>query len=639
MNYRYLFPVLAALLAVAPRLQAQEQTFLFSTNPDDVVEIGKLQGSPNVSVRPNAARELNLFVRNGADDPHQMRVQLLDAKGKVVTEAAVKAAKKSYTKVKFAKPMAPMPVPGAPPAPAAPPKPIPMGPPAPPGTEIEVTGTDAAPRFEFKLRLHDDTAIDTEWEKAKATKKDTLRDEVAAKLVKTDPAIVSILDPGTYVKVIGKPQYKNAAGQNLLEITVESDAGFLTGSPCLIEMVFPPQPNLDVAALGAGVYRKTITEPSQKVKLYATSLPLRTVDEKTNETVYLNVDGVPRVYTYRPNLRNQRKDLTDIQEPVDAAIRLIEDGKKEPPAAFISMPKDRFPLRVEVDASLSRFDVKLTQANGEVVTALSRPGARHERVWLEPAGEGGAFRVEARVSDWVVPLDTRDMRGTFKLTATLTGETSKSFTRDLILDDTPPPADKIMIEGIPEKQFRGRPMKLSILASDPESPITKVVVFLGKPAPDGKLPDPPLLIQATPPEGKGMGWVVQVPIPADKKGGKDDVTVVATNAVNLSTAKTITIQLLDPPTGGTIKGVVKLGEFGKGVEGANVILKDADGKAKDAATTDKKGEYTFTDVPPGPYLVVAAKTDSGFGTKGQTAVRVKAEEKPAIADVVLTRKP
>ena len=95
-----------------------------------------------------------------------------------------------------------------------------------------------------------------------------------------------------------------------------------------------------------------------------------------------------------------------------------------------------------------------------------------------------------------------------------------------------------------------------------------------------------------------MLWTVELPVDKDKKGGKDTLSAAVTNGVNQTTVKSVDIQLIDPPTGGKIKGVVKLGEFGNGLEGATVILKDADGKDKDSTKTDKKGEYTFTDVPP-----------------------------------------
>ena len=393
MIVRRLIPVFAVLLAVAPRLSAQEQTFLFSTNPNEVVAIGDLKDiEPNISVRPNTARELNLFVRNGAQDPHDMRVQLLDGKGKIVAAADIKkAAKNSYTRVKFAKP-APPPAPAAVVPPAPPAAPMPMGPPLPPGVELGTIDAKKLVTFDFRLRLIDDTAIDTAWEKVKATPegKDTPRETVAANLDSmnkwTQSVVVSVLDPKNYITLVGQIKYKNTGSETLLELTVKSDAKF-AGPPCLVEMVFPPQPNLDVAAMGAGVYRKSITEAGQPVKLYASGLPLRNRDLNENETVYLNIDGVPRVYTFRPNLRLPRRDLTDIVPPVDPDVRLIEDGKKEPPVAFVSLPKDRFPLRVEVDNSTSPVKLELTQLNGELVTETTRPSGRHERVWKATGSE------------------------------------------------------------------------------------------------------------------------------------------------------------------------------------------------------------------------------------------------------------
>ena len=304
--------------------------------------------------------------------------------------------------------------------------------------------------------------------------------------------VVSVLEPAKYI--VPHLKYKNFGGETCWNSLRRADATF-TGPPCLVEMV-SPQPNLDVTAMGAGVYRKTFrTRAIGGVVCQRPALRARNLD--VNEIVYLNIDGVPRVYTFRPNLRLERRDLTDVVEPVDPAIRLIEDGKKEPPVAFVAQPKEQYLVRVEVDNSVSPFVLELTKMNGEEVTKLSRPSARHEQVWLDPWGEGGAFRIQSRVADWVVPLDTREMRGQFTLTAKLTdakvtvrGEDRPViFTRTLILDDTPPPIDKINVHGLPEKQFRGRPMKLGILASDPESPITKVVAFFGRLAADGKRPE------------------------------------------------------------------------------------------------------------------------------------------------------
>jgi hypothetical protein len=651
---RRLIPALAVLLTAAPWAAAQEnKPFRFSTNPDEVVPAAEMTGFTDVTIRPNTGRELNLFVLNSADDPRDIKVQLLDGTGKLVATTEVKkAAKNAYTRVRFAKAPPPMPAPAAPVAPAAPAAPAtaaPKGPPPPAGTEVLM---NKASKFAFDLRVIDETAIDKEWEKAKETKKDAAREPIAATWIKqhTYPVVVSVRDPKTYVTQVGQMRYRYVKNQGIsqLELVVKAAADF-EGPPCVVEMVFPPQPSLDVTALGAGVYRRSLEKAGDQAKLYATGLPLRATDDTENETVYLYIDGVPRAYTFRPNLRVEKRDMTDVVEPVNPAVRLVEAGKVVPPRiGFISLPKDQFPLRVEVDNATSPVRLEITQVNGELVMSHDVPTARHEQVWIDTAADTGAVRVEARAGDWVVPLDTRDMRGRFTLTATLTDPKAKivvmgeerpaRFTRPLILDDTPPPVDAIKIQGLPAKQYRGRPMKIAIDADDPESGISRVGVFIGVPAPDGKLPEPPAMVLAAPPTADGAMWLAQLPIPPDAKGGKVDLTIAATNGVGLTTAKTITIQLLDPPLGGTIKGTVIMGEFGKPQAGATILLMGEDGKVKDSTKTGPKGEYIFEDVLPGSYKVGSAKADSAFGVKGETAVRVKVGV-TSVADVTMTRKP
>jgi hypothetical protein len=81
-----------------------------------------------------------------------------------------------------------------------------------------------------------------------------------------------------------------------------------------------------------------------------------------------------------------------------------------------------------------------------------------------------------------------------------------------------------------------------------------------------------------------------------------------------------------------------MGEFGKPQDGATVVLVGDDGKPKDSTKTKDKGKYSFTDVPPGSYKVVAAKADSAFGVKGETAVAVKVGGEHT-ANITMTRKP
>src|SRR5262249_2096461 len=79
--------------------------FMFSTSTEEVVKTADLKGSQNIdAVRPNTAREINLFAHNEKDDPRDLKIQLLNLKGKILATAEIKkAAGKSYNRVKFPK--------------------------------------------------------------------------------------------------------------------------------------------------------------------------------------------------------------------------------------------------------------------------------------------------------------------------------------------------------------------------------------------------------------------------------------------------------------------------------------------------------------------------------------------------------
>ena len=97
--------------------------------------------------------------------------------------------------------------------------------------------------------------------------------------------------------------------------------------------------------------------------------------------------------------------------------------------------------------------------------------------------------------------------------------------------------------------------------------------------------------------------------------------------------------MLDPPATGVIKGTVSLSKGGKALPGITVVLKDAEGKEKASAKTDKDtGVFEMKDVPPGTYKVSASRPDSGIGTKGAESVTVKAGETEKVR-IILSRKP
>src|SRR5262249_1762355 len=125
-------------------------------------------------------------------------------------------------------------------------------------------------------------------------------------------------------------------------------------------------------------------------------------------------------------------------------------------------------------------------------------------------------------------------------------------------------------------------------------------------------------------------WVAEVPLPAAPPPPPPpmpgapvtpilppkpvDITAIAVNGVGpIREPVSMHIQLLDPPTGGIIKGTVRLSKYGKPLTDVKVLMIDtADGKEKGATHTDEKtGQFIFKDVMPGSYRILAAKPDAG----------------------------
>ncbi len=637
--------VVVATLALAPAnllAKGNDLRFKFSTDPEKV-EDGVPNSQPNgFSIRPNTAEAHYLYMYNLSDDVRDVVVQATTIDGKrVLAEAKLKLphtpqgqTAKAF-RINFVKPAPPMPMgipmPMAPaPAVAAPPMNPAAPPPPPPGIELKLTANKENSKrdFVFRIRAFDD------------------RDKESPS--EDFPLVVTIQQPTDYVQP-DAISYLKKDRQNLLTATFKSNSNFSGSAPCPVELSFPPQSALKADALREGVYRRELTGIDQTAHLYAKNLPLRGQGAE-NGIFYVNIDRVPRAYVYQHSFFTETDGVNaKVDQLTTPAIRFMEENQLAPPPELVTRPRV-VPLRVEADSNLpdARFQVRILQLPGsDLVEAIGRDTTRERRIWLDAGANEGGLLVTAQVGDWILPLNLRDLRGHYILQAALFGnnkpEPIASFDRPLIVDDTKPEEIRVDIlpgrdpKENPPKHLRNKPLPVHVFAADPESKIVKVIAFFGKPGPDGKLPDGEK-IEAAPPKLEGGAWVAQLPLPADKKGDQD-VTVVATNAVGLSDSATMRIQLIDPPTGGTIKGTVAMSKFGKGLPGVAVVLRDnADGKEKGAATTNDKGEFIMEDVVPGSYRVQAARPDSGVGTKGEEHVRVQAG-KISEVHIILSRRP
>jgi hypothetical protein len=282
-------------------------------------------------------------------------------------------------------------------------------------------------------------------------------------------------------------------------------------------------------------------------------------------------------------------------------------------------------------------------------------GDRKVRLFLNAAAPEGCLLLRPEMEDWTAVLDLKGIEGrrTLRLRtlptdkegngAPLTVRDSESgadvqeIKKALILDGSPPQGLKFV--DFPKQLSRGDRLPVKAVARDEESRIEKVVFFVGKPGPDGKLPPNAALVPGKLDDTEKDLWVAALDASTDQKG-KLEVTVQATNGANLTASETVVIQLVDPAPGtgggaklGSIEGDVVQGD--RKQPGVAVSLLDAQGVLKDSGATDDKGHYTFKDVPPGTYRVAAAK--SSDNTKGTVNATVQSGQKKTGVNIKLFR--
>ncbi len=513
MSSRWFAPIYALLLlgfvSPAARAQGSGLVFSFSTEPDRIVD-----GSQNLTIRPNTGRGYYLFVTNNSDKERNATIQLTDVAGKTIyAETKLELAQNVPIRIKFAKPPAPMPPAGAVvPAAAVSPMPMPKAPPLPPGVEIAGAYDSSTARmdFKFKVRIFDD--------------RDAKKPSVDAE------CLVSVPQPTSYVNVINKNTvYRKSGSSN--ELTVEMQSKGLAGTAqCPVELSFPPQPGLEVHKLREGVYKQYLTNSKKSVRLYSKNLPLTGVSQANGE-VYVAVDGVPRSFVFRPKLFTETGETpAEISLQSESAIRYMLASKIETENTIYVRPSI-VPIRVEADVAQLNSGIQLTLkriSEDEIVQRVSHPVVREERVWLEPAAPDGGLLVNTKVGDWVIPLDARDYRGRYELRSTLVNLKNKDkpfaeFVGTLVVDDTKP--EDVRVEVLPDRpknvnpprHIRTLPLPVQVFATDPESKIVQVVVFLGKPAPDGKLPETAVVATPPDPTRPGTPWVAQLPLPIGRE--------------------------------------------------------------------------------------------------------------------------
>lgn len=624
---------LALMIGLAGLADA-ENAIKLSSDPNKIESSGV--SIESAFVRPNVVQEVFVFVQNPIGDPKTLTVQLRDANGKaILAQGKVELKANEQKRVKLEKIAPPPPPKVAAIKDAVPKEPARSAAPAvepPPGVELKVAGS----KFEFQLWLLDgDKVLDKE----------------------TRTISILVTQPGSKDFPIEMPQANRVIVANSHEINVPITANDkLRGGPTLVELIVPPQDSLN-AGLRSGVYRRQIRPGQKEALLHASDLPFRGDDK--NIRFYLNVDGLPRAFVFRTDLKPNSNTIDADTAPhvsvlpVSAERFVTPKSVRKDAPKYSVKPSEKTPVRIEVDNAPADATVELrfdhrdkgTFEGADVIVVGS---ARDERVFVDFQSEDGGIQVRYLVGDRIHLLDTRSLRGTFGVQAVMRWKEKKEDKEVknhfyLVLDDTAPENGHFV--QLPNRHVKGTLLTLKARADEPETSIRQAVFFVGEPAPDGKLPD----VTAKGSLDKGV-YFAKLPIP--DKTGEIVVGVQFVNETGVTATETQKIELVDPPPpSGTIVGAVELG--GRGQPGIVVSLRDGEGKEKGSAITENEddnkpdtpkdkrkvnGKFRFDNVPPGTYRLVTAKPDSGVGTKGDAPAQVQIGKETKVT-ITLSRKP
>lgn len=657
----------AGFLAVALAAPAADAKLTLSRTPD-----GKAPITAPI-LRPNSQLKLFVVVENTSDlDEKSFRVTLDGPTGSGLSASKdIPVVKGKPVAVGFEPPPPKKDAP--PPAPKKDADPAPKAEP-PPGLPLPAVLADGALRFQFTLKVWNLPKKDT----------DTPQDEL--------PVTVVVQNPSAYLDEPVVSRTGTARGKGVTAVVQASKATAPKAGaeppvldlvpPVEVALVFPPQLGVKALELRAGTYSRKLFRTQQKVELSATDLPLTRAADLVKFN--LTVDGVPRAYVYTLDAvraldaTGENRILPDPSDkpvvrlfPVSAAPRAqvlaarAVTGTLETPR-YPTLPSKDLRFRVEVDNAPpgSTLELRIDRtgnrkfADPDETIPLGLP--REVKVWVDAAGADGLWTVSNTVGDHVAGVDVSDLRGphTFQALLRVPKVEEKDFVRaeyTLVVDETPPPGEEIDFGGFPVRHTKGVPLPVYVSADDPESRVERVTVYLGKPGPDGKMPDDAPKFEAARQRYAGRLWLAQVQLPppapvppADPKAppvlkppAAVDVTAVAENGVGLTTTRVVRIQLVDPPLG-TIRATVMRGSLVQ--PGVEVFLRDAEAKERGAAKTGTKGKdlgvAEFTGLQPGTYHLFAGKPDASTGQIGSVRVQVPepTTSPPKAVDVTLDLK-
>jgi hypothetical protein len=465
---------------------------------------------------------------------------------------------------------------------------------------------------------------------------------------------IRVAHPREYLTATAELRGPTADGL-VLDVTVSASVPTTTdekgtavpfrGPPCRVSLDVRAGPD----APKAGTFESVLEPTGKAVVLRAEGLRVRPAGASVPDQFFVSADGFDRAFWFRTDLRTAGNALAPVTDRRFLAIGV----------APFAIPGKPLPVRIEVAGvePVGEPNLLFHRATTGAAERLSAgfSGPRDVRLNAR-VGSAGEFVVGTEVRDWVVPVDTTGVVGTRRFTLGVgTAEAEATITLD------PSGPTGLRFHRLPATAVRGRPLAITAEGVDPESGIARVVFYVGEPPADGK-PLPPgksavgvrgSVSSAKPDAGAPGAGRVSAPSTVNRPAAytapllmpdqKGPVTVGArfTNRVGLTEEVVAEVLLVDPPTTGSIKGVVNQGSTPPRPQPGLAVVLVEDGAKPDAppvatTKTNDKGEFELKGIKPGKYVVRTTKP-SDYNAKAEQQVTVEASEKPVEVPLALKR--
>jgi len=421
----------------------------------------------------------------------------------------------------------------------------------------------------------------------------------------------SVLSPRNYVDASAVQFQPQSPAENRLQATLTSRLP-VGSDPCAVILETPLASIPGLVSVKTGFFKGSLAG-GQSLSLFAEDMQLLEGFSPQGE-FQIHVDGVPRAFIY---------ETTFARRGATVAPRRLVRPRIQLQAPTMLASSKSLPLSLLVDNAPDDATIEIAlgspTSNGlkaEITHSLKTP--RELVLGFSAGGPAGAWLFSGGVQDWTPELNVEGIVGRRVVQVRLLDRHGAELAKDqqpILLDDTPP--EDLFFVDLPESASNKAPIKLQAAGFDSLSDVAAVHFFVGKPVDD----QPPAAATLIPAAKHGEQWRGELPAP--KALGPVQVTAQFTNGVGLSSYVTATIDLnSNPPSiGGGVSGLIT--EGARPQANTPVWLLDKSGRVVATAQTAASGEFAFTDVKPGGYLVYTAKQATNRKASAQVTVKAK----------------